>query len=366
MVTSDLPVRPSQSTQTQSRRQWLSLLGFGTLAGAAAAVTAHWPSRMPRSRWLPADFDPIDCLILGWFPEFTPQAQRAVAQAIAAATRATDVLVIVPGSSDSVVIQSLLPEYADRERIRFLEFPIESPWTRDYGPMVVKRSDGSREIVDFAYAPSLVDDQVPTHFSKYYGLPLRQESLCLEGGNLLSNGCGLLLTTKRLIRNNVASGFNARTIRECFADALGATEVVFLDELAGESSGHVDMFASFLAPDLVLLGQYDPAVDSRNAAVLDRNAERLQRIQTAVGPLRVIRIPMPRRQQFWWYTHANLIHANGVLLVPIFSNRPQEVQQQALQTIARHAKGQEICPIDCSHLMVGNGSLHCLSNKWVT
>jgi len=65
--------------------------------------------------------------------------------------------------------------------------------------------------------------------------------------------------------------------------------------LAGEETGHVDMFLTFLARDCVVAAQCDPEADPTNARILDETTGLLGRVGTPLGHVRVHRIPMPSR-----------------------------------------------------------------------
>ena len=47
----------------------------------------------------------------------------------------------------------------------------------------------------------------------------------------------------------------------------GFTDWFPLPSLSGEPTGHIDMFATVVAPLTVVVGQYDPAVDAENLKI---------------------------------------------------------------------------------------------------
>ena len=110
---------------------------------------------------------------------------------------------------------------------------------------------------------------------------------------------------------------------ELIKKQFGATDLIYLEPLAGEATGHVDMFATFTAPDTVVIGECSQREDPVNAAILDRNAQRLAGVRTACGPLNVVRIPVSKTNTlpfeddpdaYVWHTYTNVVYANQVLL----------------------------------------------------
>jgi agmatine/peptidylarginine deiminase len=141
----------------------------------------------------------------------------------------------------------------------------------------------------------------------------------------------------------------------------GFEQAIALEALAGEETAHVDLFAAFTTADTVVVGQYDPDVDRKNAELLDRNAERLGSITTSVGRLKVERIPMPTNAGGVWRSYTNVIFANGTLLVPVYNDVKDPGREQALETYARLLPGWEIKTIDATRLIRNRGALRCVS-----
>ena len=134
-----------------------------------------------------------------------------------------------------------------------------------------------------------------------------------------------------------------------------------LEALVGEPTGHVDMFATFTAPNTVLIGRCDPAIDPLNAQILDRNAATLGGLPTPRGPLRVERIPMPSTRDGLWRSYTNVVYANRVVLVPVYRDADQVEQKRVLNTFRRLLPGRTVVGIDCEDLIRNCGALHCVT-----
>src|SRR5205085_2038342 len=144
----------------------------------------------------------------------------------------------------------------------------------------VRGQNGGFSLVDADYfRDDRADENLcPSELAPLLHLPVLQLPLTVEGGNILSNGRGICLTTTAFLERNAHRKLSNNEIGRAFKAAYGFEHVVALEPLRLEVTGHIDMFATFTAPDTVVVGQYDPGVDPVNAEVLDRNAAVLAQI----------------------------------------------------------------------------------------
>lgn len=251
--------------------------------------------------------------------------------------------------------------------VHFVELPHDTMWARDYGPIIVNSKAGHPIVIDAGYDLSREkDDRVPRELARLLSLRVVSMPLRLDGGNLLSNGDGLAITTSRLFDENAfdESAFGEtdyEPMRAVLRRSYGLKRVAVLEPLADEPTGHVDMFATFTSQNTVVVGQYDPEIDPDNAEILDRNARRLSALQTAKGPLQVVRIPMPSNEDGVWRTYTNVIYANSVLLVPTYAEVDQPQRTQALHTYAKLLPQWKVVGIDASRIIESSGALHCMT-----
>ena len=145
----------------------------------------------------------------------------------------------------------------DPARIEFFRFPTDRGWTRDFGPIAVRRDGGETAIVDFRfngwakYQDWKKDAKIHSRAAKALGVRLfrpmvDEKQFSLEGGAIDVNGQGSLLTTEEcLLDQNVQvrnPGATRTQIERALGDALGATNVLWLGKgIAGDDThGHVD------------------------------------------------------------------------------------------------------------------------------
>lgn len=358
---------PGRGRLRMLTRQWAVLVAgtllFATIGFAAYLVTVR---EQPTVRVLPGEFEQHDLLLVAWPADEAGADVRAsharmVADIISAVDDQIEVAILTTDEAKRVAADlALFPAGASQPRHRYFQAPSESIWVRDYGPLVAKSFRGGYELIDTVYPHPYLTmlDDVPKAVNGSLRLPVIDAPIAMENGNLISNGAGLCVTTEKLVFEN---GESHAHVTKLLREFLGANQVLYLENLLGEPNGHVDMFLTFTAPDTVVVGQYSRAFDPENAAILDRNADRLAKVHTACGPLKVHRIPMPSRADGCWRTFTNVVYANGVLLVPTYGGYDRAAESQALALYRRLLPNWKIVDIDCSFLIQGNGSLHCIT-----
>ncbi len=313
---------------------------------------------------LPAEFERQDALLVA-ANDFVTSFPQLYVDIVAGASRRTQVVSLVTSRQQRFVVERLL---ADRglpmRTLQFVEAPHDTMWVRDYGPLFVTMADRSRAIIDADYLqfarPN--DDQVPAAVAASFHSNVIHAGIELEGGNLLSNGQGLILTTTELLMANDNLGRDEAAVRQLMHEHFGAHEVVILEPLAGESTGHIDMFAVFTSADTVIVGSYLPQFDPINAELLDRNAARLTEVTLPNGkPLHVVRMPMPSHQDNAFRTYTNGIFTNGTLLIPVYPGIDPAGERRARELFRRLLPGWEIIGIDVTGIIQYGGALHCVS-----
>jgi agmatine deiminase len=269
------------------------------------------------------------------------------------------------------------------ERVEYFHFPTNRGWTRDFGPIFVKRpgARGAKAIAHFSfnawakYDDWTLDARVPELAADKLGLELLEpgdagQPFVLEGGSIDVNGRGTLLTTEEClldpavqIRNpGVPRGGVERVLR----DMLGVTNVIWLNKgIAGDDThGHVDDLCRFVGPRTVVLCREKSSADA-NYAPLEENRERLQgaRLEDGSSP-EVVDLPMPQPVVFAGQrlpaSYANFYIANAAVLVPTFNDPADRI---ALGILAELFADRPVVGIHAGDLVWGLGTLHCLTQQ---
>jgi agmatine deiminase len=191
----------------------------------------------------------------------------------------------------------------------------------------------------------------------------------MEGGAIDVNGRGTVLTTEECLLGEVQArnpGLGRAELESVLADYLGIRHVIWLGRgIAGDDThGHVDDLARFVDPRTVVIA-VEPREDDPNHEPLRENLQRLRAARDQEGQsLNVVELPMPRPVVFDGLrlpaSYANFYIANGSVLVPTFNDPADRV---ALNTLAQVFPDREVVGVHCGDLVLGLGTLHCLSQQ---
>lgn len=348
----------------------LPCLGFGSVMLAAwlmtqtdLATSVAGPDATSTAGVLPADFEPHQGLMLAWQQNPDAVEEEAPVRIVEAVWRRIQVVIAVPNSDTERRAETALRRLGLPEgTLRYVDVVTNSPWTRNYGPLIVKKPQGGVQVVDPDFTadvpPRELDDAAPRQYCTAMGFDAVPLPLVLDGGHILSNGSGLCLVSQFTLSVNAQQHrYDETQVTDLLRQGLGAREVVYLEPLGGEPTRHLDVFAAFTAADSVVIGQYSTDVDPKNAELLDRNAERLANVQTSLGPLKVHRIPMPPHDKKSWPTYTNVVFANGVLLVPSYSELDPTGRSQAVALYRKLLPDWQVVEIENTALTRKQGGL---------
>lgn len=331
---------------------------------------------------MPAEWDPHHAVWLAWphdpltFPDRVPQAEDTYADIIAAVHASEIVnLLVLDEPMRERVLRKLKKRQVDTARVQFHIRTYADVWFRDYGPIFVTNASRSALAITHwiynawgnKYQTLLQDAAIPAYINSTMQLPIYEPGIVLEGGSIDVNGRGTLLTTEQCLLNaNRNPHLSRRQIEQYLAAYLGAHHIIWLNQgIAGDDTdGHIDDIARFVNPATVLCAvEEDPA--DENHALLQEN---LRILKSATGqdnkPLNVIELPMPGHigddQGRLPASYANFYIGNSVVLVPTFGT-PNDTR--ALDIIQSQFKTRRIIGIDCSHIVYGLGTLHCITQQ---
>lgn len=271
----------------------------------------------------------------------------------------------------------------DLSRIEFLNFPTNRGWTRDSGPIFVKRYEEPSEvaIVRFGfnawakYPDWKKDVLVPERVAKKFNIrmltaTIGNKNFILEGGGIDVNGCGTLLTTEECLLDPIVQvrnpGFGKIEIEKALRDSLGVTNILWLNKgIAGDDThGHVDDLCRFVNPRTVVLCQESNSSEA-NYRPLQENRERLEGMRLEDGSkIQVVPLPMPAPLyldgQRLPASYANFYICNAGVLVPTFNDPNDRI---ALGVLSELITDRPVIGIHAVDLVWGLGTLHCLTQQ---
>ena len=339
---------------------------------------------------MPAEWDPHHATWLGWPHNKSdwPGKFAPIPWVYGEIVRA-----LAPGEIARIVVNSAAHERqawrvlervgVDQTRVEFFRFPTNRGWTRDFGPLFVRRTNPRPElaIARFRfnawakYPDWKKDDQIPERVAARLKLRLFRartgaRDVVLEGGSIDVNGQGTLLTTEECLLDPAVQvrnpGLGRSEIEAVLRDQLGATNVLWLGKgIAGDDThGHVDDLCRFVNPRTVVLCRETNPHDA-NYRALEENRERLQGMLLEDGAkLEVVDLPMPAPLSFdsrrLPASYANFYITNRAVLVPTFNDPKDRV---ALGVLAELIKDRTVVGIHAVDLVWGLGTIHCLTQQ---
>jgi len=352
---------------------------------------------------MPAEWEPHEATWIAWphnrddWPGKFAPVPWVYTEIVRHLSRVETVCIVVAGGTMKRRIADLLDRAGvDLERVQFFKAETDRVWLRDSGPIFVIRDQAAGSVsseesptepiglIDWKfnawakYDDHLKDKHIPRRIARKLclhrwvprveleGEPVR---VVLEGGAIDVNGRGSLLTTEECLLSAVQcrnTGLDRPGLEKVLADYLGVRHVIWLGRgIAGDDThGHVDDLARFVDPRTVVT-VVEPHADDPNHEPLADNFQRLQSARDQDGQsLRVVTLPMPVPVVFDGQrlpaSYANFYIANGLVLVPTFNDPADRI---ALNTLAELFPDRQVVGIHCVDLVLGLGTLHCLSQQ---
>jgi agmatine deiminase len=318
---------------------------------------------------LPAEWEPHERTVMGWpcraglWGEAIAQARSeyaAVANAIAAFEPVT---MIASGPADAAQVRA-----ACGAGVEVVELPLDDSWLRDCGPIYVYGEDGRRLAVHFVfngwgekYSPWERDAAVGRLIAEHLGDEVISAPIVLEGGSILSDGAGTLLTTEECLLNpNRNPTLSREQIELALRGHLGVADIVWLGHGLIEdrdTDGHVDLVAAFVAPGRALL---------QTVAEGNPNFERCEgnRARLRDAGIEVLELPFLPYAVVAGETVAvgylNSYLCNGAVIVPVSA---ADTDADALTIIGAAYPGREIVSVPGTVLAYGGGGPHCITQQ---
>jgi agmatine deiminase len=251
--------------------------------------------------------------------------------------------------------------------IKFLLFPFNSIWIRDYGPWTVYfENTDSMAIVDWVYnRPRPSDDNIPVLFAGNIGVPIYQTTvepnrLVHTGGNFMVDGLGTGFSSKLILNDN--SGKTEAQIDAIMNAFMGINRYVKMENLPYDQIHHIDMHMKLLDEETLLVGQYPPGV--ADGPQIEANLQYvLNNFLTPYGkPYRVIRVPMPPQNGLYppnanYRTYTNSVIVNKTVIVPTYE---LQYDTTALRIYQEAMPGYNIVGINCNAIIPSLGAIHCI------
>ncbi|MFN0100678.1 MAG: agmatine/peptidylarginine deiminase [Bryobacteraceae bacterium] len=328
------------------------------------------------ARWrMPAEWEPHEGTWLAWpheksdWPGKFATIPFVYGKIIARLSRNERVHILCQSDAEIKLATRLARrEGALMANIDFHICPTDRSWVRDTAPIFTVDGAGGLRATDWhfngwaKYPNWKHDDKVPAFIAKTLKCQrvtpaAAGKRFVLEGGSIDVNGLGSLLTTEECLLSPIQARnphLDREQIEAVLKERLGLDRIIWLlNGIDGDDThGHIDDLARFVSADTVVIA----TGDAKN----DPNVKALQ----AAGGLNVATLPMPSPVfydgQLLPASYANFYIANGQVLVPTFNDAKDRI---ALNTLAKLLPDREAVGIDCTDLVLGLGTLHCMTQQ---
>ena len=352
---------------------------------------------------MPAEWERHEATWLGWphnasdWPgkfEIIPWVYGEMARKI---SEGENIYLLVRHKADEKLARYIFQKVGvDLRKIEFVMHPTNRGWTRDTGPIFVRRRTQDAEvetaIVHFhfngwaKYDNWRKDTKVPETAAKLLGKKLFHarcevpasfrtphsvfRNFVIEGGGIELNGCGTLLSTEECylhpkiqVRN---PGLGKKEIESVLKNYLGVKNIFWLAKgpKGDDTHGHIDDICRFVnRKTLVLVREKNPR--DENFKPLEENWERIGDLRLEDGGKpEVIELPMPSPLYFGGQrlpaSYANFYICNAAVIVPTFNDSNDRV---ALGILGELFRDRPVVGIHAVDLVWGFGSLHCLTQQ---
>lgn len=342
----------------------------------------------PRGARMPGEWEPHDATWLAWphersdWPGHFDRIPDVYVGIIAELVRGERVDLIVESRAVGRSVERRLARAGvPLERVAFHPWRTDRSWLRDSGPTFVTRRPagerpGSVGCVAWRFnAWAKYDNwhrdvRIARRIARAAGVRSwsprwHGRRVVLEGGAIDANGAGVLLTTEECLLGTEQArnpGLARSDYASIFGRYLGIERIVWLPRgIAGDDThGHVDDVARFVDPSTVVLVVESDARDP-NRAALEENRAGLK-AELPSPAFRRVELPMPSEirlgPQRLPASYANFYIANASVLVPVFEDAEDA---RALGILRARFPGRRVVGIPSRDLVVGLGTLHCLT-----
>ncbi|RSS54747.1 agmatine deiminase family protein [Streptomyces sp. WAC07061] len=353
----------------------LAAAAYPVLGGPVPAFAEDAQAKGGERYHAPAEWEPHSACVMawpwdrnvGWGPLLDEVQGEVAGIARAVARHETVVMFAEPGQADRARARC-------GSSVTVTEYPVNDCWARDTGPVLTVNDARTRSAgLDFGFNgwggkyPYDKDDFLPVGVCAYLDVPRQPVAMVLEGGSVITDGQGTLITTEECLLNpNRNPGLTRAQIEAALLASYGASKVVWLPYgLAGDdiTNGHVDLVAAYLGPARLLLHtQPDPANPNHdrmaaNKAVLDAATDACGR------PFQIVE--MQHQPQFRHnglmvrtFSYTNYYETSGNVVVPT-AGEPADAA--ALAQFAALFPGRQVVGAPARTLAWGGGGVHCVT-----
>ena len=333
---------------------------------------------------IPAEWEPHACCWMAWavhneWGKARNSVKRELSELIQTIARYEPVRVLArrgPGYREA------RREFAACDKVTVIEAPVDDFWMRDIMPTFAWCGEGpAREMVaidwnfngwgDTEKRRWRAGDDLAKDAAAIFGVSRVKVPFVAEGGALVTDGGGTLITTRSCLlntnRNPVKRGIDRQRLIEMEMAKLGIRRVIWLegDPCEPITSGHTDGYVLCAPGGVVLVEAYDDK-GVEPPMWREHDIDLLEKATNADGrACKVRRVYAPRQR--YWASHADMFApcylnayvANGAVVGARFGDPQRDLA--AKNALAKAFPGREIVMLKIDNIADGGGGVHCLS-----
>jgi agmatine deiminase len=279
------------------------------LSSFSADIFSFTSSPPPLPIRQPAEFEPMEGVIIRYNANsnsfgISYQVIKEMAEDVTLVTIVADL------NQKNTVLTNFQNQGVNIDNSEFLIAPSNSHWTRDYGPWFIFNGDNEQGVVDFTYnRPRPSDNQIPSAYAANQSLPLYNMPLVHTGGNYMTDGQGISISTDLVWEEN--PGYSHSEIDGIMMEYLGIHTYHVVPDANADPIKHIDCWAKYLSPNKIMIRevpQSHPRYTALEAAVSYFEAQ----ISCYGNPYEVVRVYSPNNEPY-----INSLILNKKVLVPI-------------------------------------------------
>jgi len=254
----------------------------------------------------------------------------------------------------NIECQKIIKDKIPCHNIDFIDYQLDSIWIRDYAPIWLQcRETQEFKLANFPYGANHFgkkerDDRFSYKLSEVVGLPLeldfprKEIPFYFDGGNLFVDEELNCFTSIR--EDDPPLKFRQRLLAHINCD-----NVITMNTIPEEPTGHVDTFMKILPHKKVLLASYQ---SQKFKVEMDKNKTILENLG-----YEIIEIAHSDREGYTHWSYLNSLIIEEKVFVPQYDLDEDEKAFQIYKDI-----GFTVIPIKARKIMKENGSLHCITN----
>ena len=216
--------------------------------------------------------------------------------------------------------------------------------------------------------PHAPGDQLAKIAEDIFGVPRISVPFVAEGGALITDGEGTLITTRSCLLNpnrnptHMTERFIEQELQKC-----GIHQTIWLEGDPSEplTSGHVDGYVLFNAPGSVLVETLDDE-QIGSPSWRSHDLETLEQTPDATGRTLKVKPVLAPRQRYWRFRdemfapcYLNAYVANGAVITGCFGD--MERDEAAKNALEGAFPGRTIVMLKIDHIAAGGGGVRCLT-----